>query len=71
MKLNNNIYVIDLSIDFGINFTFNIDCLMGYKSLINIISHVDEPSPVHTFESPFLSSLLDIYPIQHVKLINS
>ena len=32
MKLNNNIYVIDLLIDFGICSTFNIDCLMNYKS---------------------------------------
>jgi len=50
MKLNDDIYVIDLPIDFGISSTFNIDCLVDYKGLINIIPLSDEP----IFEGPFL-----------------
>ena len=42
MKLNDNIYVINLFIDFGINSTFKIDYLEDYKCLINVISLVDE-----------------------------
>jgi len=33
MKLNDDTYRIDLSIDFDIISTFNIDCLVDYKSL--------------------------------------
>ena len=53
MKLNYDIYIIDLPIDFGISSTFNIDCLVDCKGLINIIPLVDEP----IFESPFISPL--------------
>ena len=62
MKLNDDIYVIYLFIDFGISFTFNIYYLVDYKSLINVISLVDEPSHKLIFESPFLSPLPDILP---------
>ena len=44
MKLNDDIYVIDLVIDFDTSSTFNIDCLVDYKYLINVIPLVDEPS---------------------------
>ena len=40
MKLNDNIYIIDL-IDFGISSTFNLDCLVDYKGL-DVIPLVDE-----------------------------
>ena len=43
MKGNDNIYVINLLIDFGISSTFNIEFLLGYKGL-DIMSLVDEPS---------------------------
>jgi len=55
----NNIYVIDFSIDFDINSTFNIDCLVDYKDL-DVIPPVDESSPESIFESPYLSLLPNI-----------
>jgi len=61
MKLNNNIYVIHLSIDFDICSIFNIDCLVYYKGL-DVIPLVDEPSYELIFESSFLSPLRDILP---------
>jgi len=61
MKLNDNIHGIYLYIHFGINSTFNIDCLMDYKGL-DVIQLVDEPSTEPIFESLFLSPLLDILP---------
>jgi len=61
MKLNNNIYIINLFIDLGISYTFNIDSLMNYKSL-DVIPLVDEPSPKPIFEISFLSPLPDILP---------
>ena len=70
IKLNDNIYIIDLSLDFGISSTSNINCLVNYKGL-DVIPLVDEPFHEPIFESPFLSPLPDFYHIQHVKLINS
>ena len=61
MKLNDNIYIIDLSIDFDICSIFNIDCLVYYKGL-DVIPLVDEPSYELIFESSFLSPLPDILP---------
>jgi len=55
MKLNNNIYVIDLPINFGISSTFNIDFLV-YKDH-DVIPLVDK-LPM----SLFLSPLSDILP---------
>ena len=57
MKLNDNIYVIDL-INFSISLTFNIDCLVDYKGP-DVISLVDELSHEPILESPFLLALLD------------
>jgi len=61
MKLNDNIYDVDLFIDFGISSTFNIDYLVDYKSL-DVIPFVNEPSPEPIFENPFLSTLSDVLP---------
>jgi len=60
MKLNYDIYIIDLPIDFGVSSTFNIYYLVDYKCFINIIPLVDEFSHESIFESPFLSPLSDI-----------
>jgi len=62
MKLNDDIYVIDLLIDFSINSTFNINCLVDYKGLINIIPLADKAYPEPIFESPFFSPLPYILP---------
>ena len=64
MKLNDDIYVID----FGINSTFNIECLVDYKGLINIIPLIDEPSHEPISESPFFSPLSDILPYATCKI---
>jgi len=55
------IYVIDLLINFDINSTFNIDCLVDYKGF-DLISLVDEPFHKLIFESSLLSPLSDILP---------
>ena len=60
IKLNDNIYVIDLLINFKISSTFNIDCLVNYKGLINIIPLADEPFPEPVFESLFILPLPEI-----------
>ena len=55
------IFVINLFIDFGINSTFNVDCLVDYKDL-DVISLVNESSHKLILESLFLSPLPDILP---------
>jgi len=50
--------MIFILIDFDISSTFNIDCLVDYKGLINVIPPVDEP----IFKSSFLSPLPNILP---------
>ena len=60
MKLNDNIYVINLFINVGISFTFNVKCLVNYKGL-DVIPLVDESSHEPIFESLFFSPLSDIF----------
>ena len=67
-KLNDNAYVLDLLIDFGISSTFNVENLVDYKGPDFNSSNtlVDEPFPELFSESPSLLSLLsltDIHPI--------
>ena len=59
MKLNENAYAINLFINVGISFTFNVEYLVDYKGL-DVIPLVDEPFHELIFESPFLSLLPDI-----------
>ena len=59
--MNDNIYVIDLSIDFDTSSTFNINCLVDYRGL-DVILLVDESSHEPIFESLFFSPLPDILP---------
>jgi len=55
-KLNNNTYVIDLSKDFGITYTFNVKDLVDYKGLDFNPSNslVDKPFPEPFSESASL-----------------
>ena len=70
IKFHDNIYVIDLSIDFSISSTFNIDCLVNYKVLM--LSHLLMSLFISLFSRAHSFHHYQIfYPIQHVKLINS
>ena len=60
MKLNDNIYVINLLVDFDVISTFNIDCLVDYKGL-DVISFVDELSP-EPFREPLLFTTTSVFP---------
>jgi len=59
MKLNDNIYAINLFINVSISSTFNVEYIVDYKGLY-VIPLVDEPSRDPIFKSPFLSPLPDI-----------
>ena len=63
-KLTDNAYVIDISKDFGISSTFNIEDLLNYKSSDfnpnNLL--VDKPSPKPIYESPSLPPFPDMLP---------
>ena len=64
MKLNDNVYVINLFINVGIILTFNVEYLVDYKGL-DVIPLVDESSDKPIFESLFYHYQI-FYPIQHV-----
>ena len=77
MKLNNNIYAINLFVNVSISSTLNVEYLMDYKGL-DVISLVDESSHLLISllmslfsRSPSFHDYQIFYPIQHVKLINS
>jgi len=62
MKLNDNVYVINLFINISISSTFNIEYLVDYKGL-DVIPLADETSHEPTFESPFFHHYQIFYPI--------
>ena len=56
MKLNENAYAINLFINVGISFTFNVEYLVDYKGL-DVIPLVDEPSHEPIFQPlPFTTT---------------
>ena len=61
MKLNDNIYAINLFINVSISYTLNVEYLADYKGL-DVFPLVDKLSHESIFESHFLSLLPDILP---------
>ena len=63
-KLNDNAYAIDISKNFAISYTFNVEGIVDYKGPEFNPSNplVDETEPEFVFESPSLPPLPDILP---------
>ena len=64
-KINSNAYVVDLSSNFGISYTFNVEDVVPYTCTFDIPDpFVDEPTQNILPESPHYLHFLQNYPMQ-------